>query len=522
MLPQDSRMTDRVRATIEHVKQVRNARSNFEWTVTGEVRVQLLIRWGNTMADDALDNRHLVITQIVPCAQRQTPDSQDSLACASSHSWPAALAPQSAGMASDGGASQVPNRRAGRPVEYQGDINSPLLSQGDRTRIQRRIVNRQAARRLRERQQDTLKHALCKVTELRQSNRQLKEELQDKRAQHKALQEELQQAQADWNPAAAEQEQLQARVHSLRKTLEVGLRLLEQPNQLAKLTPTQYPTHTPPASAQIGSPVLSSSSCEVHQPLHFSGFAPSITARNPLPSHWMSCLAEDKASPDGLGGPWQGSQGISNRAGRLPEALHLSAGHVSGGCSDTARAFSDPGPFSRPDPGAGLFSDLGQFSRSGSFRNPGPFCNSEQGQGSLRGLPSGSSMGSTACPHNSSATIRDYLLSSNGSHDTVSTVYHSPISPNASAAYPSPSPVRQMSQLQATILNSNSHYAHLLPGMDTDAGVSGPGIKPTASLDPCNIRAGAPMSWPKPNTPLGGSISKIPSICTVKMPSSLL
>lgn len=59
------------------------------------------------------------------------------------------------------------------------------------------------------------------MTELRQSNRQLKEELQDKRAQHKALQEELQQAQADWNPAAAEQEQLQARVHSLRKTLEV-------------------------------------------------------------------------------------------------------------------------------------------------------------------------------------------------------------------------------------------------------------------------------------------------------------
>lgn len=48
-------------------------------------------------------------------------------------------------------------------MEYQGDINSPLLSQGDRTRIKRRIVNRQAARRLRERHQDTLNHALCKV-----------------------------------------------------------------------------------------------------------------------------------------------------------------------------------------------------------------------------------------------------------------------------------------------------------------------------------------------------------------------
>lgn len=59
------------------------------------------------------------------------------------------------------------------------------------------------------------------VTELRQCNRQLKEKLQDKRAQHKALQEELQQAQAEWSPAVAEQEQLQTRVQSLRKTLEV-------------------------------------------------------------------------------------------------------------------------------------------------------------------------------------------------------------------------------------------------------------------------------------------------------------
>ncbi|KAL3155759.1 hypothetical protein ABBQ32_012776 [Trebouxia sp. C0010 RCD-2024] len=389
------------------------------------------------MADDALDYRHPVTLQTVPCPQQQTPDSQ----------------------ATDGGASQVP-RRAGRPVEYQGDINNPLLSQGDRTRIQRRIVNRQAARRLRERQQDTLKHALCKVTELRQCNRQLKEKLQDKRAQHKALQEELQQAQAEWSPAVAEQEQLQTRVQSLRKTLEVGLRLLEQPNQTAELTPGQYPTHIPPASAlQIGSPVLSSSSCELHQPLHFDGFALSLTARKPLPSHWMSSLTG------------QNSEGMSNRAGRLPEALHLRAGQVSEGCSDKARACSDPGPFPRPNPGAGLFASLGQFSRSGSFRNSGLFCNSEQGQGSLQGLPSGSSMGSTACPHDSSATLRDYLLSSNGSHDTVSSVHHSAISPNSSAAYTSSSPARQMSQLQATILSANSHYAHLLPGMHRDGGV---------------------------------------------------
>ena len=57
---------------------------------------------------------------------------------------------------------QVP-KKAGRPVEYQGDINNPLLSQTDRTRIKRRIVNRKAARRLRERHQETLQHAQHKV-----------------------------------------------------------------------------------------------------------------------------------------------------------------------------------------------------------------------------------------------------------------------------------------------------------------------------------------------------------------------
>ena len=65
-------------------------------------------------------------------------------------------------QASTGGASQVP-RRVGRPVKYQGDINSPLLSEGDRSRLLRRVENRQAARRLRAKQHDTLKNALSKV-----------------------------------------------------------------------------------------------------------------------------------------------------------------------------------------------------------------------------------------------------------------------------------------------------------------------------------------------------------------------
>ncbi len=52
-------------------------------------------------------------------------------------------------------------------MEYQGDINSPALSTSERCRIKRRIVNREAARRLRERRQETLDSAQDKVSHLR-------------------------------------------------------------------------------------------------------------------------------------------------------------------------------------------------------------------------------------------------------------------------------------------------------------------------------------------------------------------
>ena len=59
------------------------------------------------------------------------------------------------------------------------------------------------------------------MADLRQRNKHLKGELQDKRAMCKELQGQLQQAQQDWSAAAADQEQLLAHVHSLRHSLEV-------------------------------------------------------------------------------------------------------------------------------------------------------------------------------------------------------------------------------------------------------------------------------------------------------------
>ena len=61
------------------------------------------------------------------------------------------------------------------------------------------------------------------VTTLRQRNQQLREEVHDKQALRRKLQEQLVEAQSEWSAAAADQEQLQAQVHSLRHSLEVGI-----------------------------------------------------------------------------------------------------------------------------------------------------------------------------------------------------------------------------------------------------------------------------------------------------------
>lgn len=105
---------------------------------------------------------------------------QESSPCASSQSQPAFLT-QADNVHYDG--SSTPGRhhhpagqvhlpytpetcvpkKAGRPVTYQGDINSPTLSSSERCCIKHRIVNREAARRLRERQQGALSEAQTKV-----------------------------------------------------------------------------------------------------------------------------------------------------------------------------------------------------------------------------------------------------------------------------------------------------------------------------------------------------------------------
>ena len=61
------------------------------------------------------------------------------------------------------------------------------------------------------------------MTELRQRNRKLKENLLDKRVVRKELQGELLQAESQRSQAVADRQQLQAEVHAMRHSLEVSV-----------------------------------------------------------------------------------------------------------------------------------------------------------------------------------------------------------------------------------------------------------------------------------------------------------
>ncbi|KAL0037988.1 hypothetical protein WJX79_008631 [Trebouxia sp. C0005] len=170
-------------------------------------------------------------------------------------------------------------KKAGRPMAYQGDINSPALSTSERSRIKRRIANREAARRLRERRQETLDSAQNKVGELMQRNRKLKLNLQERRAHRKELQGKVQHADSQWSQAAAEYEHLQASVHSMRCSLEASLQMIEKQKTIDQaLFSGQTPFVSPPRPFPRGSPAESGPSHEVLQSSYLPPFTPSSTA----------------------------------------------------------------------------------------------------------------------------------------------------------------------------------------------------------------------------------------------------
>lgn len=122
-------------------------------------------------------------------------------------------------------------RKAGRPISYTGDINSPTLTCSERSRIKRRIVNREAARRLRERKQGSFDDAQIRVAERTESSQKLACVLQERKAQQDLLQCQLHEAQNEWTEVVADYMQLQTDVQSMRRSLEMSLIMLEKGRQ---------------------------------------------------------------------------------------------------------------------------------------------------------------------------------------------------------------------------------------------------------------------------------------------------
>ena len=54
-------------------------------------------------------------------------------------------------------------KKVGRPIAYKGDPNAANLTEAERRRIKRRIANRESARRVRARRQETLEELQVRV-----------------------------------------------------------------------------------------------------------------------------------------------------------------------------------------------------------------------------------------------------------------------------------------------------------------------------------------------------------------------
>lgn len=54
-------------------------------------------------------------------------------------------------------------KKVGRPIAYKGDPNAPNLTEAERRRVKRRIANRESARRVRARRQETLEELQVRV-----------------------------------------------------------------------------------------------------------------------------------------------------------------------------------------------------------------------------------------------------------------------------------------------------------------------------------------------------------------------
>ena len=109
----------------------------------------------------------------------------------------------------------------GRPIAYCGDPNSPDLTPAERRRIKRRIANRESARRVRARRQDTIEEMAIKARQMEDQNAQLASQASAVEHQHAAMMAQLGEFNRRLQQTNVENEQLAQEISSLRSAVQV-------------------------------------------------------------------------------------------------------------------------------------------------------------------------------------------------------------------------------------------------------------------------------------------------------------
>lgn len=119
---------------------------------------------------------------------------------------------------SEGVAKQ--RKKVGRPITYNGDPNSPNLTEEERRKVKRRIANRESARRVQQRRKEIIEDLQIKLQHEQSHYRQLMSHLATVEKEKEALGAQVEAAQSQWTRHVADNRRLVAEVQQLREQYE--------------------------------------------------------------------------------------------------------------------------------------------------------------------------------------------------------------------------------------------------------------------------------------------------------------
>jgi FtsZ-binding cell division protein ZapB len=116
--------------------------------------------------------------------------------------------------------AQPKKKKVGRPIAYKGDINSPHLTEAERRRIKRRVANRESARRVRQKRQETMEELQIRMGKVKEENAALANYLTEVQGQKQELQAQLARLQGEWAAANSNNLRLMEEVSTKRNSLQ--------------------------------------------------------------------------------------------------------------------------------------------------------------------------------------------------------------------------------------------------------------------------------------------------------------